>query len=119
MIKQLVQHYEQQGRNGRPVADHQDSMTVNFSLSLIQIMDIDEKNQVLKINVWYHYVSFCTCNLQTEKITNERLFYYMFIVSKICHSTYLELRRISSVRHVLTVEATKTLVRSQVLSSID
>ena len=29
-----------------------------------------------------------------------------------CQSTYLELRRISSVRHVLTVEATKTLVTS-------
>ena len=57
LIKQLTDHYEQQGRNGRPVADHMDSMMVNFSLSLIQIMDIDEKNQVLKINVWYHYVS--------------------------------------------------------------
>ena len=27
-------------------------------------------------------------------------------VSKICQSTYLSLRRISAVRHVLTVEAT-------------
>ncbi|CAL1530114.1 unnamed protein product [Lymnaea stagnalis] len=28
---------------------------VNFSLSLIQILDVDEKNQVLKTNIWYHY----------------------------------------------------------------
>ena len=40
-------------------------------------------------------------------------------VSKICQSTYLELRRISSVRHVLTVNATKTLVTSLVLSRLD
>ena len=40
-------------------------------------------------------------------------------VSKVCQSTYLELRRISSVRHVLIVEATKTLVTSLVLSFLD
>ena len=40
-------------------------------------------------------------------------------VSKICQSVYLELRRISSIRHVLTVDATKTLVTSLVLSRLD
>ena len=40
-------------------------------------------------------------------------------VSKICQSDYLELRRISSVRHVCTVDATKTLVTSLVLSRLD
>ena len=40
-------------------------------------------------------------------------------VSKVCQSTYLELRRISSVRHVLAVEATKTLVTSLVLSRLE
>ena len=40
-------------------------------------------------------------------------------VSKICQSAYLELRRISSIRHVLTVEATKTLVTSLVLSRLE
>ena len=39
--------------------------------------------------------------------------------SKICQSAYLELRRISSVRHVLTVDATKTLVTSLILSRLD
>ncbi|XP_076458367.1 neuronal acetylcholine receptor subunit alpha-10-like isoform X1 [Babylonia areolata] len=55
LIRDLIQNYEQQGRNGRPVADHTHSLLVNFSLSLIQIMDVDEQNQVLKTNVWYHY----------------------------------------------------------------
>ncbi|KAK7498162.1 hypothetical protein BaRGS_00010422, partial [Batillaria attramentaria] len=56
LIKQLMRDYEKQGRNGRPLLDHTDSIKVNFSLSLIQIMDVDEKNQVLKTNVWYHYI---------------------------------------------------------------
>ena len=40
-------------------------------------------------------------------------------VSKVCQSFYLELFRISSVRHVLTVEATETLVTPLVLSRLD
>ena len=40
-------------------------------------------------------------------------------VSKICKSVYLEPRRISSVRHVLTVDASKTLVTSLILSRLD
>ena len=40
-------------------------------------------------------------------------------VSKVCQSTYLELRRIGSLRHVLTDEATKALVTSLVLSGLD
>ncbi|KAK7098126.1 hypothetical protein V1264_002486 [Littorina saxatilis] len=40
-------------------------------------------------------------------------------ISNICKSAYLELRKISSVRHYLTTDATKTLVCSLVLSKID
>ena len=40
-------------------------------------------------------------------------------VRKVCQSTFLELRRIGSVRHVFTVEATKTLVTSLVLPCLD
>ena len=40
-------------------------------------------------------------------------------VSKTCWSAYLELHRISSVRHVLTFDATNTLVTSLVLSCLD
>ena len=40
-------------------------------------------------------------------------------VGKTCQSAYLELRRISSFRHVLTADATKTLVISLVLSRLD
>ena len=40
-------------------------------------------------------------------------------ISNICKSSYLELRKISSVRHYLSTDATKTLVCSLVLSKID
>ena len=40
-------------------------------------------------------------------------------VSKIYQSAYLGLRRISSIRHVLTVDATQTLVTYLVLSRLD
>ncbi|XP_053741537.1 neuronal acetylcholine receptor subunit alpha-7 [Synchiropus splendidus] len=36
----------------RPVNNDSDSLTVHFSFSLMQIMDVDEKNQVLTTNIW-------------------------------------------------------------------
>ena len=40
-------------------------------------------------------------------------------INKLCQAGYLELRRISSIRHYLTREATATLVSSLVLSRLD
>ena len=40
-------------------------------------------------------------------------------VTNICRSAYAELRRISSIRHLLTVNATKTLLSAFVLSKFD
>uniref|UniRef100_A0A3Q0SLC7 Neuronal acetylcholine receptor subunit alpha-7 n=1 Tax=Amphilophus citrinellus TaxID=61819 RepID=A0A3Q0SLC7_AMPCI len=36
----------------RPVQNDSQSLTVSFGLSLMQIMDVDEKNQVLTTNIW-------------------------------------------------------------------
>uniref|UniRef100_A0A672FYM1 Neuronal acetylcholine receptor subunit alpha-7 n=2 Tax=Salarias fasciatus TaxID=181472 RepID=A0A672FYM1_SALFA len=36
----------------RPVNNDSHSLTVHFSFSLLQIMDVDEKNQVLTTNIW-------------------------------------------------------------------
>ncbi|XP_036399779.1 neuronal acetylcholine receptor subunit alpha-7-like [Megalops cyprinoides] len=36
----------------RPVFNDSQSLTVHFSFSLMQIMDVDEKNQVLTTNIW-------------------------------------------------------------------
>ncbi|XP_059147521.1 neuronal acetylcholine receptor subunit alpha-10-like [Physella acuta] len=55
LIRDLLHRYQQEGTSGRPVVHPRDTIMVNFSLSLIQILDVDEKNQVLKTNIWYHY----------------------------------------------------------------
>ncbi|ESO84739.1 hypothetical protein LOTGIDRAFT_80104, partial [Lottia gigantea] len=52
LIKKLLERYSKQGRFGRPVVNTSDSLTVYFGLSLIQILDVDETNQVLKSNIW-------------------------------------------------------------------
>ncbi|XP_067671356.1 neuronal acetylcholine receptor subunit alpha-2-like [Haliotis asinina] len=56
LIRDLLTRYEDFGKQGRPVYNYHDTLRVNFSLSLIQILDVDEKNQVLKLNIWYHYI---------------------------------------------------------------
>ena len=43
----------------------------------------------------------------------------MFCLRKTCQATYLEFKRISSVRHYLSEDATKTLVTSCILSRLD
>lgn len=57
LVKQLLDRYERQGKEGRPVVNTSDIITVHFGLYLIQILDVDEKDQILKTNIWYQYVS--------------------------------------------------------------
>jgi len=57
LIKSLLQNYETVGVVGRPVLNHSETIKVYYGLSLIQILDLDEKNQVLQTNVWSRYVS--------------------------------------------------------------
>ena len=57
LIKKLLDDYEKVGVIGRPVYDTSQTINVSYGLSLIQILDLDEKNQVLTTNVWSRYVS--------------------------------------------------------------
>uniref|UniRef100_A0A3Q3AGP2 Neuronal acetylcholine receptor subunit alpha-7 n=1 Tax=Kryptolebias marmoratus TaxID=37003 RepID=A0A3Q3AGP2_KRYMA len=49
LLKNLLKDYN---RMERPVGNDSHPLTVVFTLSLIQIMDVDEKNQVLTSNMW-------------------------------------------------------------------
>ncbi|XP_074090645.1 neuronal acetylcholine receptor subunit alpha-7 isoform X2 [Macrotis lagotis] len=49
LYKELLKNYNPLER---PVANDSQPLTVYFSLSLLQIMDVDEKNQVLTTNIW-------------------------------------------------------------------
>lgn len=57
LIKKLLDNYETVGVVGRPVYNVSQTISVSYGLSLIQILDLDEKNQVLTTNVWSRYVS--------------------------------------------------------------
>ena len=57
LIKHLLHMYKRRGRYGRPVKHFNDSVKIQFNMQLIQIMDLDEKEQVLTLNVWDRYVS--------------------------------------------------------------
>ncbi|XP_026220480.1 neuronal acetylcholine receptor subunit alpha-7 isoform X1 [Anabas testudineus] len=49
LYKELMKNYNPLER---PVHNDSHSLTVHFSFSLLQIMDVDEKNQVLTTNIW-------------------------------------------------------------------
>ncbi|XP_067328424.1 neuronal acetylcholine receptor subunit alpha-7-like isoform X3 [Anolis sagrei] len=49
LLKDLMEDYTPLER---PVGDDAQPITIHFTLSLMQIMDVDEKNQVLTTNVW-------------------------------------------------------------------
>ncbi|XP_076863207.1 neuronal acetylcholine receptor subunit alpha-7 [Brachyhypopomus gauderio] len=49
LYKELMRNYNPLER---PVYNDSHSLTVHFSFSLMQIMDVDEKNQVLTTNIW-------------------------------------------------------------------
>ncbi|XP_075884866.1 neuronal acetylcholine receptor subunit alpha-7 [Nelusetta ayraudi] len=49
LYKELMRNYNPLER---PVHNDSHSLTVHFSFSLLQIMDVDEKNQVLTTNIW-------------------------------------------------------------------
>lgn len=57
LIKRLLNKYQAAGITGRPVKHTSEKVLVEMSLSLIQILDLDEKNQVLTTSVWLNYVS--------------------------------------------------------------
>ncbi|KAH9502545.1 Neuronal acetylcholine receptor subunit alpha-4 [Bulinus truncatus] len=55
LVKRLIDRYARMGKEGRPVVNTSDVVRVEFGMSLIQILDVDVKDQVLKTNVWYEY----------------------------------------------------------------
>ncbi|PAA85942.1 hypothetical protein BOX15_Mlig005119g9, partial [Macrostomum lignano] len=55
LIKKILLDYKTAGVDGRPVQNTTDVVTVQFGLGLIQILDLDEKNQVLTIKVWSRF----------------------------------------------------------------
>ncbi|XP_028986284.1 neuronal acetylcholine receptor subunit alpha-7-like [Betta splendens] len=49
LLRELLRDYN---RMERPVANDSHPLTVQFSFTLMQVMDVDEKNQILTTNAW-------------------------------------------------------------------
>ncbi|KAL5105026.1 Neuronal acetylcholine receptor subunit alpha-3 [Taenia crassiceps] len=52
LIKRLLEKYERMGKIGRPVMNNNQTLNVQFGLSLFQLMDLDEADQLFTVNVW-------------------------------------------------------------------
>ncbi|CDQ56675.1 unnamed protein product [Oncorhynchus mykiss] len=79
LLKNLLKDYN---RMERPVGNDSHSLTVFFSISLMQIMDVDEKNQVVTTNIWLRMVSTAqlqvrvySCRSQSKCISGDLLLY--------------------------------------------
>ncbi|CAH8499964.1 unnamed protein product [Dicrocoelium dendriticum] len=55
LIKQLINNYEKVGKIGRPVKNNKETVVVGYGLSAFQLLEFNEKDQVLTINVWAKY----------------------------------------------------------------
>lgn len=56
LIHNLIDNYN---RLVRPVDDVNKPVLVQLSVTLQQLIDVDEKNQIVTMNVWLKYVRSC------------------------------------------------------------
>ena len=87
LIDNLLMDYQ---KYERPVANESLPVDLKFTLSLQQIIDLDERNQLLVTNLWLDYTwedmnlvwnKVSTCNLPCLKYDYENFYYLEFIVT--------------------------------------
>ena len=66
LLNNLLMDYQ---KYERPVANESLPVSLNFTLSLQQIIDLDERNQLLITNLWLEY-TWEDVNLQWNKVIN-------------------------------------------------
>ena len=71
LLNNLLMDYQ---KYERPVANESLPVSLNFTLSLQQIIDLDERNQLLITNLWLEY-TWEDVNLQWNKVIK---FFYSF-----------------------------------------
>ena len=63
LLSVIFERYKKFKKLARPVLNASSTMNVRFGITLIQILDFDEKNQMLATLVWKKYV----CNFDIAK----------------------------------------------------
>ena len=91
LIKYLLNNYETVGVVGRPVLNQSHTIHVNYGLALIQILDLDEKNQVLTTNVWSRYVS-CAFASSFLRLSFFFVLFHCQSSDLICHLAFYNIR---------------------------
>ena len=71
LLNNLLMDYQ---KYERPVANESLPVSLNFTLSLQQIIDLDERNQLLITNLWLEY-TWEDVNLQWNKVKLFRINY--------------------------------------------
>lgn len=88
VIKHLLRKYEERGKFGRPVQNYSDIINVTFGLQLVQIMNLDERKQILTLNVWTNYVSIHKKNLRNKHtlfLNTPKLYLFTTIDIRVLH----------------------------------
>lgn len=57
LIQHLLYRYERVSPLARPVKDSSHAVSVEFQMTLVQILDFDETKQLIISNIWKSYVS--------------------------------------------------------------
>ncbi|KAL3290314.1 hypothetical protein HHI36_023658 [Cryptolaemus montrouzieri] len=73
LLHKLLDHYNVLER---PVANESDPLQLSFGLTLMQIIDVDEKNQLLITNIWLKLVrerSFIVSDIGSTDIKMKKM----------------------------------------------
>lgn len=67
----------------RPVVNESDPLQISFGLTLMQIIDVDEKNQMLVTNIWLKLVSstdnqhtYTLPQIEIDSINDKHIFHF-------------------------------------------
>ena len=64
LLEDLLAYYN---KLERPVANESEAVVLTFGLTLQQIIDVDEKNQILTTNVWLNLVRICLARTSSNQ----------------------------------------------------
>ncbi|VEL10876.1 unnamed protein product [Protopolystoma xenopodis] len=85
-----MKRYRDFGVIGRPVANSSSTLHVTFRPQLIQILDLDENQQILRANFWADHASLnvvahsvrLLSDVLLYQIIPQLTFWYLFVVSE-------------------------------------
>ena len=94
LLNNLLMDYQ---KYERPVANESLPVSLNFTLSLQQIIDLDERNQLLITNLWLEY-TWEDVNLQWNKVIKSFMHIFYGCLYWICQIQNMIIRPINKIK---------------------